>query len=88
MDLYRGIKIPMTINDQIQNLCREFGGYLHCSACQNYVSWQAIQVRSEGDHSAGTYRQECRSAAGHPTPEMAIAACLATEWIPAPEVSK
>jgi len=70
----------MTINDQIQNLCREFGGYLHCSASDTQITWHALQVRSSGDITNGTYQQEMRSEAGHPTPETAIAACLDSKW--------
>jgi hypothetical protein len=70
----------MTINDQIQQLCREFGGFLHCSASEGGIEWHALQVRSSGDLTAGTYQQEMRSEAGHPTPKAAIEACLAAEW--------
>jgi hypothetical protein len=70
----------MTINDQIQQLCRKFGGYLHCSASDTQITWHALQVRSSDDLNAGPYQQEMRSEAGHPTPEAAIEACLASEW--------
>jgi len=70
----------MNINDQIKQLCRDFDGHLHCSASANVIDWHALQCRQKQGSADGVYRQEIRSEPGYPTPEAAIAACLASEW--------
>jgi hypothetical protein len=73
------------MNDKIKKLCLDFDGFLHCSASANAIDWHALQCRQKQGPENGLYKQEMRSEAGHPTPEAAIEACLASEWR---EVSK
>ena len=68
------------INDKIKAACAAFDGYLHVLASADAIDWHAVQCVGSGDHADGTYAQKIRSAAGHPTAEEAIAACLAMEW--------
>jgi hypothetical protein len=68
------------MNDKIKKLCLGFDGYLSRSSSGTQITWHALQFRSSGDITKKTYQQEMRSEAGHPTPEAAIAACLASKW--------
>jgi len=67
----------MSINDQIQTLCRENGISLHCTASADRVDWHAIQIESR---EGIKYEQRIRNSAGHSTAELAIAATLAMPW--------
>ena len=68
------------MNEKIKQICRDFDGYLHCSASGEAIDWHALQCRQDMSAEAGLYEQEMRSAAGHATAEEAVAACLALEW--------